>query len=225
MLGTAAVGDSALIYSFWRGKVPDRCNSTAGEKQTDFWVQLSHEKGWLSGCHSPPSHFFHPFMLQAVVCVYARRWHLELERSWHSKLVSSKRQFVHLEKNPHILYINDYFWLWFCGSRFGNRNQGAINARTVDLSWSKDASNLLLLWRAVRSQCVRSSAERDRGNVAVLPLLILLDPSHIWFLFSVQNHVIFALFFKWVGNGFFFFCISVNLYPHHPLAVSSSPWS
>lgn len=168
MLGTAAVGDSALIYSFWRGKVPDRCNSTAGEKQTDFWVQLSHEKGWLSGCHSPPSHFFHPFVLQAVVCVYARRWHLELERSWHSKLVSSKRQFVHLEKNPHILYINDYFWLWFCGSRFGNRNQGAINARTVDLSWSKDASNLLLLWRAVRSQCVRSSAERDRGNVAVL---------------------------------------------------------
>lgn len=69
MLGTAAVGDRALVYSFWRGRIADRCNCTAGEKQTDFWVQLSSEKGLLSvSFHHPPPFF--PFMLQSVAWMY-----------------------------------------------------------------------------------------------------------------------------------------------------------
>lgn len=58
MLGTAAVGDRALAYNFWRGRIADRCNCTAGVKQTDFWVQLSSEKGLSSVSFHPPSPFF-----------------------------------------------------------------------------------------------------------------------------------------------------------------------
>lgn len=168
VLGTAAVVDKGLVYRFWRGRIPDRCNWCSWKKQTAFWVQLSSEEV----C------FVLVLVFLDVLCILAFEF-MKTLATW-AWLFQDNVLFI-LTK-PYILYFSNYFGfvevdLWIINK---------IPLTQEQYFWVRAKMRLVhyLPPRVVSSRCLGKSTKMDKGKWLCFPCFFFWIPESVNFFLS-----------------------------------------